>query len=318
MRPKLSVSIALFVVALHTVAATPLPKVRFLSGAPPVVSVPPEVLIGEDFTFTVTFDNRTTGSTVGYGPFIDLVFDAGGANLQRLCATCDGIKFVSAKGVGVNGGPASLNTFPVSAPNCNPAPTTVSLTPPFASSGILPVTVPAGGQLVTLELPFGSYDPTQPVIAVEVTAHVSNFADEGVPLTISARGGFRYGGTDALDNPTSDPPILSDTNLNSSGWSTHAPTTPRGMIIKKECSAPEDETATGPNHPRTYTIKVDIANGQSIAKLKVQDILPNNVQYVGNVAVKIHTLAVTRGSIYCNGPYFLTLTPSTPTPPGGR
>ena len=315
MRTKLFLSIALLVVALHPIAATPIPRVKFLASTSPG-AVPPQALIGEDFTFTVTFDNQTTGSTVGYAPFIDLVFDAGGANMTKppSCA-CDGITFVSAKVIGVNGGPVSLATFPVSA-NCNPTPTTVSLSHPFASNGVLPVIVPAGGQLVTIQLPFGSYNNSQPKIAVEVTAHVSNYADEGVSLTIWARGGFQYG-ADALNNPTSDPPVLSNTNPNSSTWSTHAPTTPRVMIIKKECSAPEDETATGPNYPRTYTIKVDIADGQSIGNLYIQDILPNNVQYVGNVAVTTPWgNANPGGTCKATGVDYVLTPPSTSVPGG--
>ena len=85
-----------------------------------------------------------------------------------------------------------MNSFPVSA-NCSPTPGSVQLPHPFASNGVLPVSVPAGAQLVTLQLPFGNYDATQPPIAVEVTVHVSNLADDNVSLKILARGGFQYG-----------------------------------------------------------------------------------------------------------------------------
>lgn len=321
MRAKLFISISLLVVALHATKAAPIPKVTFLSGMPPKVSVPPEVLIGENFTFKVTFKNA--GSTVGFGPFIDLVFDAGGANLKKLCGTCDGITFVKAEMVGVSGGPVSLKSFPMSAPNCNPAPTTVSLIHPFASSAILPVTVPAGAQLVTIELPFGSFEPTQPEIVVEVTAKVSPLADDNVPLTISARGGFRYG-IDALDNAPLGWPILSDVisnpppndqQTNSSMWSAQAKTAPRVMILKKEYLGPEDETATGPNYVRQYKITVDIANNQPIANLKVSDLIPGNMQYMDNVKVAIHGVSAAIG-LTCllppNSDFFLSPTPAGP------
>jgi hypothetical protein len=66
-------------------ASSPVPQVT--------LNVPAEVLIGEDFTFTVKFKNASANpGDIGYGPFIDLVLDAGGANLSKnnpACA-CDG------------------------------------------------------------------------------------------------------------------------------------------------------------------------------------------------------------------------------------
>ena len=170
-----------------------------------------EALIGEDFTFTVTFKN--TGTNVGYGPFVDLVLDAGGANIKLgkpSPCMCDGITYLKAEMVGVSGGPIALTPYPpspITTAPCGSVPNTFNhpFGPP-STSGISPVTVPAGAQFITLELPFGSFDPTQPEIIVEVTAHVSDLADAGTPLTISARGGFRYG-ANAMDDPATDPPI---------------------------------------------------------------------------------------------------------------
>ncbi|HXF06221.1 MAG TPA: LamG-like jellyroll fold domain-containing protein, partial [Blastocatellia bacterium] len=267
------------------------------SGPQPQVTltVPAEALIGEDFTFTVKFKNATSNpGDIGYAPFIDLVLDAGGANITKPAQTppcaCDGITFVKAEMVGVVGGPVSLNSFPVPAP-CNPMPPTVALPHPFAASGITPVTVPAGAQLITLELPFGSFDPTQPEIEVQVTAHVSNLADAGAPLKIFARGGFRYG-ADPLDNPSTDPPILSDTTP-STQWTVNAQTTPTVLTTKKEYLGPEDETATGPNftsyYPLQYKITVDIANGQTVNNVTVTDCFPNNLAFQSVVSVSPST-----------------------------
>ncbi len=283
------------------------PRTTFTQSGPlpqVTLNVPSEVLIGENFTFTVKFKNAsTTPGDIGYGPFIDLVLDAGGANLNKnnpACA-CDGITFVKAEMVGVVGGPVSLNSFPVLAP-CNPTPPNVPLSHPFASSGILSVMVPAGAQLITLELPFGSFDPTQPEIVVEVTAHVSNLADAGTPLKISARGGFRYG-ADPLDNPSTDPPILSD--LTSSGgqqtdstqWAAQATVTPTVITIGKKYLGPEDEAATGPNftsvYPLQYAITVDIANGQTVSNVTVTDCFPNNLAFQSVVSVSPSGATVT-------------------------
>jgi uncharacterized repeat protein (TIGR01451 family) len=169
-----------------------------------------------------------------------------------------------------------------------------SVAHPLASSGILPLTVPPGGQLITLELPFGSFDPTQPEIVVEVTAHVSNLADAGTPLKISARGGFRYG-TDPLDNPSTDPPIVSDLTssggqeTNSTLWAAQATVTPTVITVGKKYLGPEDEAATGPNftsvYPLQYAITVDIANGQTVSNVTVTDCFPNNLAFQSVVSV---------------------------------
>jgi uncharacterized repeat protein (TIGR01451 family)/fimbrial isopeptide formation D2 family protein len=292
---------------------------------PPTISlldVPAEVLIGEQFTFTVKFKNNP--SVVGFGPSLDLVLD-GGANIPKSpgpCA-CDGITLVKAEMVEVNGGPIDITPPPssqIQTSPCGATPNTNVTHPfgPFAISGIQPLTVPAGAQLVTLELPFGSFDSTQPDIVVKVTAQLSSLADYNIPLKISARSFFRYG-LDPQNNPLADHPIFSDENppgtqvTNSAQWIAQATTTPKVMTAKKEYDGPEDETATGPNFPHNYKIKVDIANGQTITNLKVHDFLPNNMQYQAGVVVKIHGILATQGS-FCTAQYALTKQPPTSAP----
>jgi hypothetical protein len=55
-----------------------------LLDAIPTVSlgVPGETMIGEDFTFTATFDTPA-GADPGYGPFIDLILPFNGADRRR-------------------------------------------------------------------------------------------------------------------------------------------------------------------------------------------------------------------------------------------
>ena len=91
-----------------------------------------------------------------------------------------------------------------------------------------------------------------------------------------------------------------------------ATTTPRVIILKKECITPEDETATGPNYPRTYVIKLDIAKGQSIAKLKILDVLPNTNHYNGNLLVQVHPPNTATQVTTCSSglQYVLTQVPS--------
>ncbi len=284
----------------------PLPKIYFYqSPNPPPPDVPSEVLINEQFKFKVRFNNQNANTSFGYGPFIDLVLDAGGADIKKSCPTCDGITFVKAEMVGVSGGPVSLNSFLAFPPSpCSTTPATVTVNHPFgpfASSGIQQVTMPAGAQLVAIELPFGSFAPaqpgtaSQPEIVVEVTASVNKFADDSVPVKISARGGFRYG-TNPNNNPSLDPPVLSDQNppgtpvTDSSLWSAQATTTPKVMILKKEYLGPEDETATGPNFPQKYKITVNIADGLTLNNVSITDCLPNNVVFTGiNTAQSLPT-----------------------------
>ncbi|HYJ84979.1 MAG TPA: putative Ig domain-containing protein [Pyrinomonadaceae bacterium] len=259
-----------------------------------MLDVPSEVLIGETMTFKVKFKN--TGTTVGYGPFVDIVLDAGGANIAKPTPTlpdppcvCDGIKFVSARMVDVSGGPLALPPVPPSpiTTACAKLPNPVSVDHPFAASGVIDVTMRPGAQLVTLALPFGSFEPDQPEIVIEVTVNVSNLADAGTPLNIYARSGFRYG-TDPLDNPTGinpDPPILSDdtplgTQVGDSTLWPSQQTTPTVMILKKIYGGPENETATGPNFPRSYTLTVDIANLQTVNNVILTDCLPDNMAFL--------------------------------------
>jgi len=269
-------------------AVAPAPKVRFdQSLVPP--DVPAQVLIGEDVTFKVRFRNTlSSNASMGHGPFVDLVLDAGGANLQKAPQTpvclCDGMTLVKANMIEVNGGPVPLVTYQSLAP-CTPSPSKVTLNHPFP--GVLPVLVPAGSQLVTLELPFGSFDPTQPEIVVEVTVRVSNLADANTPLKIYARGGFRYGATPAMDAPP-DWPVVSDVvpgvppsnqQTDSTLWAAQEQTITTIFLVNKKYLGTENETVSGPNFMRRYQINLDIANGQTIQNLTVTDRLPGNVAF---------------------------------------
>jgi uncharacterized repeat protein (TIGR01451 family) len=267
--PVIVLASVIFAAAPPIIAQTPNPQVT--------ISAPSEVLIGEDFTFTVTFANSTpNNTTVGYGAFIDLVLDSGGADHNNPPPAgggpCDGIQIVSADLVGVGGGPVSIPLQTTAAP-CG---STVPLTHPFGPSPFGPVVVPTSAQMTTLDLIFGSYVSTQPARTIKVKAHVHNFADVGHPLFIYARGGFRYGG-----NATVGPPILTDTSLTASAWTRQAAVTPVLFTIKKKYLFLEGETATGSNNPQKYEIEVDLAAGQTITDLVVTDCLQPNMIYVG-------------------------------------
>ncbi len=56
------------------------------------------------------------------------------------------------------------------------------------------------------------------------------------------------------------------------------------VTLQKTYNGPEDETATGPNYPRQYTITATIAEGQTVENLVVTDLLPNNMQFTNLVS----------------------------------
>ena len=287
--------------------------------APDVTLImPSEVLIGEDFTFTVTF--KSTGGAIGYGPYIDLYLPAWGADgngpFSGTPQKCDGINFVSAETLFTNPSTVALAPSYNSGIGGSP-PCPYPYTHPFPGATVLdPTPAPSGQyQLVVLELPFGSFDPSQPDIIVRVTAHVSDFADAGTPLTIYARGGFRYG-ADALNNHPADPLIESSLPPVS------AQTTPTVFTLKKDYLGPEGpgnwEAVSGPNfiqyYPLKYQITVDIADGQVIDALIITDNLPGNLQFAGIASVGIGGTEVSP-VLNCPGPVAIT-PPSTSTPGG--
>ena len=65
------------------------------------------IMLGDDFSFNVTFDN--TGDT-GYGPFIDLIFPVNGIDgAGSTSAPRDGFDFVSASYLGITFSGANLH-----------------------------------------------------------------------------------------------------------------------------------------------------------------------------------------------------------------
>ncbi len=231
------------------------------------LTVPSTTMIGEGFGFTAAFDNTGTGAEVGYGPYVDIFLPIGGVDATSGSGPNDGVSFASAAYLGV-----AVNSVLLI---CSPGAT---LTHPLTG---LPVNCPASTpgfdasftwQFVNLELPFGSFAADQPAADITINANLSNYADLATTLPILARGGFRYG-ADPLDNTTTDPPII-QASL------TSASVTPTLIKLTKTYHGPEDETATGPNFPREYTVAVDLADGQTVTHLDISDYLPGNLQFV--------------------------------------
>lgn len=247
----------LLALALPALAsAAPIATASITDGAPD------RVMIGASTTVTVEFDNTSAVDT-GFGPYLDLVVDTNGA---------DGLPSVDGLVVGTPTFAGSAVTGAVNVP-CTGAP----MDHPAAhdGSGPLQVTCPSGHTLVYVPLPFGSFAPDQPAAEIELPLTVSNLADLGVDLDVTASGGYRFG-ADPLDNPADDPTIT--------GAPVTEPITPTVLDVRKEYVGPEHETATGPNYPRSWTIDVDVADGQTISTATLIDSLPTGVVFVGAVA----------------------------------
>ncbi len=238
---------------------------------------PTKVLIGESFTFKVRLKNN--GTNTGYAPFIDLAFDYRGADAFTTGDQCDGVFFQNAELVDINGAPPTLVrttvpnvSFP-SHPDCTLPPFGTSLNHPY---GLPASIVPLGWQITTVELPFGSYEPGQPAAVLKVTAKVDEFADLGTPLRICFRGGFRYGST-ATGVGSTPPAPQSEVGANvTSDWNCKT-VKPAVVTLKKKYSGPEDETVSGPNFVRGYTVVANIANGQTINNFTIKDFVPSSL-----------------------------------------
>jgi uncharacterized repeat protein (TIGR01451 family)/fimbrial isopeptide formation D2 family protein len=274
-------------IALATLAAAlGLPPAEVAQAVPLIglnLSLPAQQPIGATFSFTVTFDNTAPNGpgNTGYGPFIDLYFPVEGADGDG-AASDDGLDFVSATYLGAPVTVVQL-TFP------GPGPTGC-VNHPYAVAPVtgapLQVCGNSGNRLVVIQLPFGSFTPDQPPATVTVNAQLSSDADLNVPLTVYARGGYRFGATPTNDwcCPPYDATILSSADPNPLNWTPSASVTPTLLTLTKTYTGPEDETATGPNFPREYTLTATWPNGQPVGNLTLTDFLPNNVAFLNMVS----------------------------------
>ncbi|MCS7183371.1 MAG: DUF11 domain-containing protein, partial [Thermoanaerobaculum sp.] len=247
------------------------------------------VPIGATFTLSVTFAN--SGSAPGYGPYVDLFLPLSGADGLSGGGPNDGISFA---GASYFGAPVTANVLPCPAGSSVTHPlTSLQVTCPSQPPGLY---APFVWQFVVLTLPFGSFVPTQPPAPLAVQLSLHNFADLGTALPVHVRGGFRFG-ADPLDNPGTDPPIQ--------GSLLSSQVTPTLLQIAKAYNGPEDETATGPNFPRSYTVTVSLAPGQTVTNLLVTDTVPANIQFLSLVSTNpsatctLPSTAVPGGTLTC-------------------
>jgi VCBS repeat-containing protein len=238
-----------------------------LADAAPTASVSTattDVLLGNQFNFTVDFQNSST--QVGYAPFLNLFMPATGKDGN------DGVSFVSASYLGQNL-TTHLVVFDAAGNATHPLAKDASGNPLVISAATYGMR--AGDQMVVIELPFASVTNTQPVIPVQITASLSNLADtafsNGTPdLTLRVAGGFEFG-NDALDNPQNDPSLI---QAGAAAFVVH----PTVITFDETLTTPEGETATGPNYGRTFTLSVTPAPGQTLSNVVVTQPLPDTIQ----------------------------------------
>jgi uncharacterized repeat protein (TIGR01451 family)/fimbrial isopeptide formation D2 family protein len=230
-------------------------QIAFAAPAP-VIGITPaatNVRLGSAVQFNVAFDNVPIAPPlVGYGPYLDVRFPLGADG--AVANPRDGISFVDATYLGA---PVEV----VSDFFC-----TVSGSYVHPLTGLLTPCTPRQ-QVVVLRLPFGSFTDTQPPASIVLNTNLSNLADVGVPISLTVQPGFQFGAS-----PTGTVPIT--------GSIVSADVTPTLFDLTKSYVGPEDETATGPNFPRSYNIQTSVAAGIPLTNLVVTDNLPNSIAFI--------------------------------------
>ncbi|MFK7840316.1 MAG: DUF4347 domain-containing protein [Bdellovibrionales bacterium] len=263
-------------------------------------------LIGEQTTFTVTFDN-TDATDAGFAPYVNLFLPHLGADgvynpaTDTYTSSQDGLSFVSATYLGtsletttitledINGGLGGIQFEHPEAIDTAGDPLVVTLDPGLG--------LQEGDQLVILTLPFGSYTAGQPAADINVTVSVSSDADVGSGLDVITSAGFKFGNT-AENDFDSDPSIQAAT-LNA-GNTNSATITPQLLRVTATQNGLEGETATGPNFERAYDIEVEVAPGQTLDNVSVDFTLGEEMVYTsgsatGGGVLDITNLAQTAG-----------------------
>jgi len=120
---------------------------------------------------------------------------------------------------------------------------------------------------------------------------MSELADLSQALNIRGQAGFRFGNT-PINDFCCDPwdatlPVDGDGEYDVLDFGSVGSVEPSLLSISKDYIGPENETATGPNFERSFTISIDIANNQVIGiagdnteNLVITDTLPDNIQYL--------------------------------------
>jgi uncharacterized repeat protein (TIGR01451 family)/fimbrial isopeptide formation D2 family protein len=234
------------VTALLSVAAVAAPLPTFT----PAPTGGGNVFSGEPYQITACFNNASP-SDPGYSPTIQVVVPAG--------STLNSASYL--------GNAQTVQTIGT----CNLAggcPTG------FVSPDTgLAVPLQLNETLAIVRYSLGSFSPTQPPACAVMSFALGNtsVAPLDTPRNVQLTPIFALG-ADPLDDPGTDPAVA--------GSTVPVPVTPKLIKLTKTILAPESETATGPNYPRTVKISVQVANGATITNADVSDVLPGTLQFI--------------------------------------
>lgn len=232
------------------------PKIAFANPIPTAAITPAatNARLGSNISFNVAFNNPASPPPplVGYGPYLDVRMPLGADG--AVAAPLDGLSFVDATYLGQ--AVEVVANFYCGVSGFFDHPLTGLATPCTPRQ-----------QVVVLRLPFGSFTDSQPASTIVVNTSLSNLADVGVPISLTVQPGFQFGAS-----PTGTVPLT--------GSVVSANVTPTLFDLTKSYVGPEDETATGPNFPRTYNIQTSIAATIPLTNLVVTDNLPNTIAYI--------------------------------------
>ncbi len=245
--------------------------------------------IGTTQTVNLSFSNGGAPGETGYAPYIDVILPINGADGGGVgnSPVNDGVTLLGATFLG-----RPLVQTQVVFDGAGNA------THPFAKDSggnAIIVTGNPGDTLLVLTLPFGSFTTEQTPADVVLRLGVSNLADVGVPLPITATGGFAFG-ADEFNNPGADAPIR--------GAAAATQIDPIVATLDKIYIGPEQETATGPSYPRVWQIEATFADGQPFTNVVLTDRVPDGVVIVGTPRL-IDNLTGNPlpGSVSVTGPY---------------
>lgn len=220
---------------------------------------PGEQMIGESFSFPNRAQDSSqicmsnTGDETGYQPGYEMIVPEG--------VTLDSAQYI---GTAVRKELVETCTF------TQPGQTECNVTNPYTDRNI---TLDANETLFLLAYPLGSFPTDMPEQCMDLsfTLGSSPVVTVNVPLDIKTTPLF-YLGADALDNPDVDPPIY--------GNEVTQTVTPVVFDLIKTYNAVEKETVSGSHFPKTVTLSVDIAKGETVENVTVTDDLPGELQYL--------------------------------------